>query len=183
MKSIIYLGIALVAVFQNSNAATTLVSGINSDLSFVTSVKADQYQKSLLAEITKERKNSAPVEEAAILNPETVLVIGNQKSVEDIIAEDRKITESQIIYDGALYFSEKTTEEIIIADHQITEDNGNEEVQPLYLDKTIEDQIAEDNAIIESNLPNEAQVLDFDSINRTSILVKQSETKKILGMN
>ena len=183
MKSIIYLGIALVAVFQNSNAATTLVSGINTDLSFVTSVKADQYQKSLLGEITIEHKKMAPVEDAGILNPETVMVSSSQKSLEDMIAEDRKITESKIINDGVLYFSERTTEEIISADNQIIEGNTNEEVQMLYIERTIEDQIAEDNAIIESNLPNEAQVLDFDSINRTSILVKQIDAKKILGMN
>lgn len=183
MKSIIYLGIALVAVFQNANAETTLVSGINTDLSFVTSVKAEQYQKSLLGEIIIEHKKMAPVEDAVILNPETVLIGSNQKSLEAMIAEDRKITESKIINDGILYFSERTTEEIISADNQIIDGHANEEVQMLFIERTIEDQIAEDNSIIESNLPNEAQVLDFDSINRNSVLVKQIDTKKVLGMN
>ena len=183
MKAIIYLGIALVAVFQNANAATTLVSGINTDLSFVTSVKAEQYQKSLLGEIITEHKKMAPVEDAGILNPETVLIASNQKSLEAMIAEDRKITESKITNDGILYFSEKTTEDIIVADNQIIDGHANEEVQMLFIESSIEDKIAADNLIIESNLPSEAQVLDFDSINRTSTLGKKINTKKILGMN
>lgn len=183
MKSIIYLGIALVAVFQNANAASTLVSGIATDLTIVASVKADQYQKSLLSEVITEHKKMAPVEDAVILNPETVLVVSNQKSLEAMIAEDRKITESKIINDGILYFTERTTEEMIVADNQIIDGNASEEVQMLFIERTIEDQIAEDNSIIESNLPNEAQVLDFDKINRTSILVKQVNSKETLGMN
>ena len=183
MKSIIYLGIALVAVFQNANAETTLVSGINTDLNFVTSVKADQYQKSLSAEIVLGNNKKAPVEDAAIVNPSTVIPASTQQTVEEIIAEDRKITESNITNDGILYFSEKSNEEIIAADNQIIESNGTQEAQLLFIEKSIEDQIAADNSVIESNLPTEAQALDFDLINRSSILVKQTKNKQVIGMN
>jgi len=181
-NSIIYLGLALVTLFQNANAETTLVKGVSTDSNIATAVKADQYQKSLLAEIAIGNKKT-PVEDAAIVNPETVIASSTQKSVEEIIAEDRKITESSITNDGILYFSEKTTEEIIAADNQIIDSNISYEVQPIFIEKSIEDQIAADNSVIESNLPSEAQALDFDQINRNSVLVKQTKNKQIIGMN
>ena len=182
-NSIIYLGIALATMFQNANAETTLVKGVSTDVNIATAVKAEQYQKALLAEIVPGNKKVAPVDDAIILNPESVIVMAKQKSMEEIIAEDRKITESKIANDGILYFSEKSTEEIIAADNQIIDSKISYEVQPVFIEKSIEDQIAADNSIIESNIPNEAQALDFEQINRNSILVKQVKSKQIVGIN
>ncbi|GEP51115.1 hypothetical protein FNO01nite_17870 [Flavobacterium noncentrifugens] len=182
-NSIIYLGLALVTLFQNANAETTLVKGVSTNSNIAAAVKADQYQKSLLGEIVVGNNKKAPVEDAAIVNPSTVIASSTQKTVEEIIAEDRKITESNITNDGILYFSEKTTEEIIAADNQIIESSSAQEIQLLFIEKSIEDQIAADNSITESNVPTEAQALDFDLINRNSVLVKQTKNKQIVGMN
>ena len=182
-NSIIYLGLALVTLFQNANAETTLVKGVSTDVSIATAVKAEQYQKALLAEIVPGNKKMAPVDDTTIINPESVIVMPTQKSVEDVIAEDRKITESKIVNDGMLYFSERSTEEIIAADNQIIDSNISYEIQLVFIERSVEDQIAADNSIIESNVPSEAQALDFDQINRNSVLVKQTDSKQTLGMN
>ena len=182
-NSIIYLGVVAAFFFQSANAETTLVSGIATDLNIATAVKADQYQKSLLEEIVSGNKKMAPVADSEIVNPEMVIANQVQKSAAEIIAEDQKITESKIVYDGTLYFAERSDEEIIAADNQITESNISKEVAPIFIERSIEDQIAADNSIIESNVPNEAQVLDFDQINKTSVLAKQVKSKQVIGMN
>lgn len=72
----------------------------------------------------------------------------NQQAIENIIEENKKITESQ--------------EEI---------------VQPLYINQTIEEVIKEDNQIIESNLVDETFPLDFELINKSENAIKNETFK------
>ena len=84
--------------------------------------------------------------EAAVFNPNSVITT-YVKTVEDIIAENKVITE-----------------------------RIDENVLPLSLETTIEDRIAEDNQIIESTISNEVYPLDFEKINRTVKSVKVYNT-------
>ena len=74
--------------------------------------------------------------DATVFNPALVIKSTYVKTVEDVVAENKLITEAQ--------------EEI---------------AQPLSIATTIEDKIAENNQIIESTVSNELFPLDFDKIN------------------
>jgi hypothetical protein len=76
-------------------------------------------------------------EEAAIFNPATVITPNYSKSVEEVIAENKLVTETCTDY-----------------------------YQPISLEMSWEDRIAESNKIIESDLNNEVYPLDFETINR-----------------
>lgn len=70
----------------------------------------------------------------------------------------------------------KSIEEIIAEDKKIIESNE-EAYLPLYYDSTIEEEIKLNNQIIESNLSDEVYPLDFDLINKLSSEVKVQEFK------
>lgn len=179
-KSIIYLGLAFVTLF-NAKAETTLVNGLDTNITLVAAIKAEQYQKSLIMTLPAKQKVSVPTEDNTIVNPATLIKGSSTKTIEEIIAEDKKITESTVKTDGSLFFTERTNEEIIVADNQIIDSQISASFEPLYLEPNIEDQIAQDNNIIEASIP-ETQLLDFETINRNSILVKEVCKKEILGM-
>ena len=170
MKKLIILGIALLAGVSNVSAETTLVQGIVSNGTTVAAVKAQQFEN-LLSEKT-ERPKFAPVEDKSVLIPESVIGASNTKSIEEVIAEDNKITESVFTNDGYIFLVFETpTEDIITQDNQIIDSDISTEVRPLYLERTIEDVIAEDNAIIEG-VPSQIMDLDFKTINKNSILAE-----------
>ena len=127
-NSIIILGLVVLS-FTNAKAANEFKS---QDL--------DQQESATLnVENTQEFSNNIVEnnsDDTVIFNPNTVIKSTYVKTVEDIIAEHKSITEAQ--------------EEI---------------AQPLSLETTIEDRIAENNQIIESNVSNELFPLDFDKIN------------------
>lgn len=78
-----------------------------------------------------------------VFNPNSVITTTYVKTIEDMIAENKLITESQ-----------------------------EETVQPFSLETTIEDRIAEDNQIIESTISKEFFPLDFEKINHKIQCVK-----------
>jgi hypothetical protein len=166
MKKLITFGIALVALGQ-VNAATVKS----------TNEQGESFQSDSLV---TEQKHLAPVEDQAVLNPSVVFSLTSQRSMEDVIAEDRRITENSLTVDGELLYIEKSAEEIIATDKKVTE-APNAEIRPLYLERTIEDKIAEDNAIIE-NTAIEVQPLDFDSINKKQLILKK-DNSLLVGMN
>lgn len=84
-------------------------------------------------------KFDVPTEDTIVSNPET-LSVTETKSVEEVIAEDIKITEAVI-----------------------------EQAQPGNCYRSIEEIIAEDNQIIESDIAEQkVLLLDFKKINRNS---------------
>ena len=129
-NSIIILGLVVLS-FTNAKAANEFKS---QDL--------DQQESATLnVENTQEFSNNIVEnnsDDTVIFNPNTVIKSTYVKTVEDIIAENKSITEAQ--------------EEI---------------AQPLSLETTIEDKIAEDDQIIESTVSNELFPLDFNKINHT----------------
>jgi hypothetical protein len=162
MKSLITLGVALF-VLSNANAETTLIKGVDANYVTVAAVKAQQFESSLSEKTATETHGKfSPVEDKSVLNPEAVVGTTFGKSMEDVIAEDKKITECIIADEGYLFFKETATEEIIAQDNQIIDSGIAVEVRPLYLEKTIEDTISEDNAIIEATLPEQFKNLNFD---------------------
>lgn len=167
MKNLITFGIALVALSQ-VNATT------------VKSADHEQGESFQTDSLVTEQKHFAPVEDQAVLNPSAIFVVTNKRSIEEVIAEDRRITENNLTDDGELLFIEQSEEEIIAIDRNITDAPNTAEIHPLYLDRTIEDRIAEDSAIIENN-GIEAQPLDFTAIENQLIFKKDNSF--LLGMN
>jgi hypothetical protein len=127
--SIIFLG--LVALSFSTANATNEFGSENLDQQELTTLNVDSNEKILNC--------SNEVADTAIFNPSTVIKTSYVKTTEEVIAENKLITESK---------------------EQIT--------QLLSIDFTLENRIAEDNQIIESTVSNVTYPLDFEKINRTN---------------
>lgn len=142
-STIIYLGI-LASMFVNTTVANGIekVQNQNDDQVSVVSnldTTSENYEVTLKKpEVTLEVEISF-----------TDLAINTIKSDEEIIREDKVITEF--------------TEEL---------------VQPLVIDRTIEEVIKDDKQIIESNLTDETFPLDFELIRKYENALKNEEFKK-----
>ena len=121
--SIIFLGLVALS-FTNANAATK----------FETEVLDQQESATLILEASSNEVSNET--DTAVFNPNSVIKTTYVKTIEDVIAENKLITESK-----------------------------EEAVQPLSLDTTLEDRIEEDNQIIESTISKEFFPLDFEKIN------------------
>ena len=130
-SSIIFLGLVALS-FTNANAATE----------FETQVLDQQESATLIIETSGNDEVSNETD-TVIFNPASVIETNYVKTIEDVIAENKLITESK-----------------------------EESVQPLSLETTIEDKIAEDNQIIESTVSKEFFPLDFEKINSKIQCVK-----------
>jgi hypothetical protein len=147
--SIIYLGLIL-STLTTSNAS----NGLNSqdsdqqNLTLVSIVNSDQNNYSS-TESQKEGKIDADHAntDLVIFNPCTVIANTNIKTIEEIIAEDKLITE-----------------------------NSEEAPQYLSIETTEEDKIAEQNLIIESTITDEVFPLDFERINSASKSIQINAT-------
>ena len=137
MKStIIFLGLVALC-FTNANATTE----------FETQVLDQQESATLIFETS----NEVVVEtEAEIFNPASVCKTTYSKGIEDVIAENKLITE-----------------------------NKEEPAQPFSPETTIEDRIFDDNQVIESTISNELFLLDFEKINQKIQCVKVYKTNPI----
>ena len=172
MKSLITSVIALLAL-NNATAATTLIKGIDSNYLTVAAVKAQQFESALAERIAVVVPGkSSPVEDKTVLNPEIIVGATHIRTIEEVIAADKKITESAIADEGYLFFKETATEDIIAQDNQIIDNSISTEVRPLYLERTIEDTIAENNVIIEATITDPSTNLDFRRNNIISTLAE-----------
>ena len=144
-SKIIYLGI-LASLFVN----TTVANGI----------EKDQNQNDDQVNIASNLDNVFTSYGLTLKKPEvtseveinfTDLAINTITSVEEIIREDKDITEF--------------TEEL---------------VQPLVIDRTIKEVIKEGKQIIESNLTDETYPLDFELIRKYENALKNEEFKKLV---
>ena len=133
MKStIIILGLVALT-FTTAQAANEFKSqDLDQQESATLNVENTQEQNQL-AFVNEENEN-----ETTVFSPDSVIKSTYVKTVEDIITENKSITEAQ--------------EEI---------------TQPLSFETTLEDRITEDNQIIESTVSNELFPLDFDKINHS----------------
>ena len=130
-NSIIILGLVVLS-FTNAQATNEFKS---QDL--------DQ-QENQLVSVNQEFSNCKDnTNDTLIFNPSSVIKTTHVKTIEDVIAENKLITESQ-----------------------------EEAAQPLSLETAIEDRIVEDNQIIESTISNEFFPLNFDKINSKIQCVK-----------
>lgn len=145
--TIIFLGLAVLS-FTNGKAASELNTQdlVQQDLTTV-SVDYAQLQSQLVL-VNKEISKFTAVnagEETVIFNPNTVIKSTYTKAFDQVIAEDKLVTEAcEDIY------------------------------QPISLEMSVEDRIAESNQVIESNLDNEVYPLDFEKINRLLKINKPS---------
>lgn len=136
--SIIFLG--LVALTLTTSNATNTFKSQDINLQELTTITvANNQQESQSAFLNKSYSNriiEINRSETVIFDPSTVVNTTYKKSIEDIIAENKLITES------------------------------NEDIStPLYIETTTEDKIEEQNQIIESTISNEVYPLDFEVIN------------------
>ncbi len=142
--TIIILGLAALS-FTSVNATTEFETYVLDQQESASTIVEHSQQNQLAfvnEEIAGNTGESANADNT-VFDPRSVINTTYTRTVEDIIAEDKLITESKEIA-----------------------------FQPLSLDYTVEDRIEEDNQIIESNLSNEVYPLDFDRINRTAPSVK-----------
>lgn len=123
--SITFLGLIALS-FTNANAITA----------FETQVLDQQESATLIIETSN--NEVADLTDTTVFNPNSVIQSTYVKSVEEIIAENKLITQSQ-----------------------------EDKVQPLSIQVSDEETIAEDNQIIESNVSEEVYPLNFEKINRT----------------
>ncbi len=148
-KSIIILGVLAVMFTNTSHANAVAKVQQGQEVEFA---KADSNLEMNLAssletktgvlnkpEVTLESQSK--IEEAV-----SFIASNHKKSIEEVIADDKKITESKV-----------------------------EVYQPLYYGRTIEEVIRQDNQIIESDISDEFYPLDFDLINKISNEVKVQE--------
>lgn len=140
MKStIIFLGLATLSfnnIVANELKAQDLVQQDSTALSADNTQQQNQWVM-----VNNENANGTLInngEEAIIFNPNSVIQSAYSKTMEEVINENKVITE--------------TKEEVY---------------QPVVLEMTLEDKIAENNQIVESNIDNEVYPLDFEKINRT----------------
>ena len=150
-KSIIILGV-LAVMFSNTSHANAVakdqqgqeVNFLQSQLNFEVNLGSSSETKTRILD-----KPEVTLESQSQIEKSVAIIASNyKKSIEEIIADDKKITESK--------------EEVY---------------QPLYYGRTVEEVIKQDNQIIESDLSNEFYPLDFDLINKILKEVKVKEFK------
>lgn len=143
-KSIIYLGI-LATMFMNASFANKIEVQQQNQLTDIVKV-AGTTEPSISAEngLTKPKINL----ESQSKIKETIAVISSnyKKTIEEVIQEDKKITDSQ-----------------------------QEIYQPLNLGFTIDEIIKFDNQVIDNTIPNEVYLLNFQMINSNSNSIKTNE--------
>ncbi|MFN3969405.1 hypothetical protein [Flavobacterium sp.] len=137
--TIIFLGLAVLG-FNNNITANELNAQdlVQQDL---TTVSLDNAQKQSQLILVKNETSKFTIEntgeEVVIFNPASVIKSTYTKTLEDVISENKLVTD--------------TCEDVY---------------QPIALEMSPEDKIAERNQIVESNVNNEYYPLDFDKINR-----------------
>lgn len=137
MKTIIFLG--LTALSLTTVRANEFKSQDLDQTDFTTQYVANANQESQSAFGNQQFHFENTGNDAAIFDPNTVVKAAYVKTIEEVIAEAKLITESK-----------------------------EEALQPLSIETTQEDRIAEANQIIESTVSTEAAPLDFEKINRAA---------------
>lgn len=133
--TIIFLGLAALT-FTNTKAANEFKSQDleQQELTTLNVQNMQEFSNCIVENNTKD---------TIIFNPTSVIKTIYVKTVEEIIAENKLITESQ-----------------------------EETIQPLSIETTLEDRITEDNQIIESSISKEFFPLDFEKINSKMQFIK-----------
>lgn len=154
MKStIITLGIAALS-FNFSNAANAYKDQYANQQE-VSVISTDSTQQMFTTGV-QQNNNTIGVdntaEESLIFNPTAVIKVSYAKSVEEVVSENKLITDS----------------------HE-------EAIQPLSIEKTQVDYIKEANQIIEGNPSQEAYPLDFEAINQAIKNEKESHVSLTLS--
>lgn len=137
--SIIFLGLVALS-FTTANAANEFKSQDLDQQEFATlsSVENNQTNQLVAANPESEGVVKDNTSDTAIFSPSSVMKTAYVKTTEEVITENKLITEGK-----------------------------EEAVQPLSIDFAAEERIAEDNQIIESTISNVTYPLDFEKINRT----------------
>ncbi|WP_293894724.1 hypothetical protein [Flavobacterium sp.] len=141
-SSIIFLGLVALS-FTNANATTEFENQVLDQQEFASLNVENASHNELLNET-----------DTTVFNPNSVITTTYVKTIEDVIAENKLITE-----------------------------NIEQDVQPLPLENAIEDRIAEDNQIIESTISTEFYPLNFEKINSKIQCVKVYKTNPTITVD
>lgn len=135
--TIIFLGLVALS-FTNANATTVFETQFLDQQESATVIVESTIKQNQLILVEETSNNTGEINEAdkAVFSPNTV-VKSYAKTIEDVVAEDKLITEGKEVG-----------------------------YQPLTLGYTFEDRIAEENQIIEGTISNEVFPLDFNKIDR-----------------
>lgn len=135
-NSIILLGLVALS-FTTANATTMFETQVLDQQESATVIVENTTEQNQMV-LTEATSNNTGETNTAVFSPNSVIETYT-KTAEEVVAEDKLITESkEVAY------------------------------QPLSLGYTFEDRIAEDNQIIEGNISNEVFPLDFNKINRAA---------------
>jgi hypothetical protein len=144
MKStIMFLGLALLTVSTTKANELQAQEVMQQEVATITVETKQQLNLNLSDIISFKIGKADNTGDTAIFNPETVFKTDYSKPMQEVINEDKLLTEAQ--------------EEVY---------------QPLCLEMSVLDKIQEDNQIIESNISEEVFPLDFEKINRTAQCIK-----------
>ncbi|WP_396195519.1 hypothetical protein [Flavobacterium sp.] len=144
MKStIMFLGLALLTVSTTKANELQAQEVMQQEVTTITVETKQQLNLNLSDIISFKISKADNTGDTAIFNPETVFKTDYSKPMQEVINEDKLLTEAQ--------------EEVY---------------QPLCLEMSVLDKIQEDNQIIESNISEEVFPLDFEKINRTAQCIK-----------
>ncbi len=140
MKStIIILGIAALSFNTSSAANECNTQNVNQqEVAVVNGDSTQQFNWGSASQALVKAGVENNTEETTFFNPTAVIKVSHTKTMEEVVSENKLITDSQ--------------EEV---------------AQPLSIEKTQLDYINEDNQIIESNPNDQVYPLDFEAINRT----------------
>lgn len=150
-KSIIYLGIAVVA-FTNITSALNRQQSFNTEyFSLTQAIQSDESTDAATIGMDSIEKETGKAKaDVTGINPETIVSKPYTKTMEEIIAENNQIIESVLLDELAV----QTDETVITAEDQIILSIISAEGGPVYTTKSTEEIILEDSRIIESPVTN-----------------------------
>jgi len=177
-KSVLISGVVLLLFFNICNAKEAV------------SVSSAIFQNTILLNDTTNVQSNKPrafekpslAEEVEVYNPERIIAY-SPKTVKEIIEEGDRIVNYPVSDNEGFINSEESMKEVIAQGELIIERKVSDLMYPLYIEKSIDDEIAELELIIDSKETNKESPLDFNKINKNSMLVKSSKAKQIIGMN
>jgi hypothetical protein len=176
-NSLLFLGIALVAFTNVSNAKNTVSESFSS---FQKDFNSDDNEGIFPIKKPAIARPSLN-EEIETFNPE-IVIVHNGKTSDETIAEGDKIIKNTISDDMEFMAYEASVKEIIAQADLVIENSVSNETFPLFYDRTVADEIAELEMIIESKETNEILPLDFKKINSDATMTNSFNYKRYVGI-
>lgn len=155
-KSILYLGILLVAFTNGASALNCQQSIVKDKQSLTQTVQSNK--KNTVASNDNDsikKRGGKKGSDSTNTSPQVIVYNPNQKTMEEIIAENNQITESTISDELALNTAAS------VEANQVIEHTVLSEIGSLCCEKTMEEIVKDDSQIIESAVLTEVQPINM----------------------